>query len=57
VLNAALREILGTADVKQRFLDLGIQAAASTPQELGTRLKLDIEKWAQVIKAAGIQQQ
>ena len=57
VLNAALREILGTADVKQRFLDLGIQATASSPQDLGTRLKLDIDKWTQVIKAAGIQQQ
>ena len=56
VLNRALREILATADVKQRFLDLGIQATASSPQELGTRLKLDVDKWTQVIKAAGIKQ-
>ena len=43
--------------MKQRFLDLGIQATASSPQELGTRLKLDVDKWTQVIKAAGIQPQ
>jgi tripartite-type tricarboxylate transporter receptor subunit TctC len=57
VLNRALREILAAPDVKQSFLELGIQAAASSPQELGTRLKLDIDKWTQVIKTAGIQQQ
>ncbi len=57
VLNRALREILTSADVKKQFLDLGIQATASSPQELGTRLKLDIDKWGMVIKAAGIPQQ
>jgi tripartite-type tricarboxylate transporter receptor subunit TctC len=56
-INAALREILADADVKRRLLELGIEAKASTPQELSTRLKSDIDKWQDVIEKAGIQRQ
>src|SRR5262245_42766962 len=38
-LNAALREILADADVKRRLLELGIEAKASTPEEIEGRLK------------------
>jgi tripartite-type tricarboxylate transporter receptor subunit TctC len=54
-LNSALREIL--ADVRTRLLDLGIEAKASTPEELSDRLKSDIDKWGKVIEKAGIQRQ
>jgi tripartite-type tricarboxylate transporter receptor subunit TctC len=56
-INAALREILADADVKRRLLELGIEAKASTPQELSARLKSDIDKWQGVIEKAGIQKQ
>jgi tripartite-type tricarboxylate transporter receptor subunit TctC len=56
-LNAALGEILGQADVKKRLLELGIEARASTPEELSERLKSDIDKWQKVIGRAGIQKQ
>jgi tripartite-type tricarboxylate transporter receptor subunit TctC len=56
-LNGALRDILADADVKKRLLELGIEARASTPQELSARLKSDIEKWHDVIEKAGIQRQ
>ena len=56
-LNGALREILADADVKKRLIELGIEARASTPQEISTRLKSDIDKWQQVIEKAGIQKQ
>ena len=56
-LNAALRDILSEADVKQRLLELGIEAKAGTPQELSARLKSDIDKWQKVIDKAGIQKQ
>jgi tripartite-type tricarboxylate transporter receptor subunit TctC len=56
-LNDALREILADADVKKRMLDLGIEARASTPQEISDRLKADIEKWGKVIDKAGIPKQ
>ncbi len=56
-LNAALRDILADADVKKRLLELGIEAKASTPEEIEGRLKFDIDKWAKVIEKAGIQKQ
>jgi tripartite-type tricarboxylate transporter receptor subunit TctC len=52
-----LREILADADVKKRLIGLGIEAKASTPQEISARLKSDIDKWQKVIEKAGIQQQ
>jgi tripartite-type tricarboxylate transporter receptor subunit TctC len=56
-LNAALHEILADADVKKRLLELGIEAKASTPEEIERRLTSDIGKWAKVIDKAGIQKQ
>jgi tripartite-type tricarboxylate transporter receptor subunit TctC len=47
VLNAALREVLGAPDLKQRFLELGVEAKASSPEEMAARLRADIEKWSQ----------
>jgi tripartite-type tricarboxylate transporter receptor subunit TctC len=57
VLNDALREILADAEVKKKLIELGIEAKASTPEEISGRLKADIEKWGQVIDKAGIQKQ
>jgi tripartite-type tricarboxylate transporter receptor subunit TctC len=56
-INRALREILAIAEIKRQFADVGIEAAASSPEELGTRLKQDIGKWAKVIERAGIPKQ
>ena len=56
-LNSALQEILADLDLKKRLIDLGIEARASTPQELSDRLKSDIDKWAKVIEKAGIPKQ
>jgi tripartite-type tricarboxylate transporter receptor subunit TctC len=56
-LNGALRDILADADVKQRLIELGIEAKASTPQEISDRLKSDIDKWRAVIEKAGIPKQ
>jgi tripartite-type tricarboxylate transporter receptor subunit TctC len=56
-LNAALREVLDAPDLKKRALELGIEAKASTPEEIHQRLKDDIEKWAKVIERAGIEKQ
>ncbi len=41
-LNAGLREVLAMPDVKQKLLDLGIEAKASSPEELKARLVDDI---------------
>jgi tripartite-type tricarboxylate transporter receptor subunit TctC len=55
-LNAAIREVVGIPEVKERYAELGI-AKASSPEELKQRLQADIAKWAAVIERAGIPKQ
>jgi len=56
-VNKAVREILAEPEIRQRFSSLGIEARSSTPEELKSRLKSDIGKWAAVIERAGIPKQ
>jgi tripartite-type tricarboxylate transporter receptor subunit TctC len=53
-LNSALRDILADADLKKRLIALGIEAKASSPEEISARLKSDIDKWRKVIERAKI---
>jgi len=53
-LNTEVRKVLDTSDVRERFATQGVVAGGSTPEELGAILAAEIEKWAKVIKAAGI---
>jgi tripartite-type tricarboxylate transporter receptor subunit TctC len=55
LLNREIVAIVAMPDVKQRILDLGTEPRASTPEEIGTRLKDDIRKWSAVIERAGIE--
>jgi len=57
VLNKAIHEIVAIPELKQRYADLGIEAQASTPEQLKARLEADIKKWAAVIERAGIPKQ
>ncbi|HEY4370311.1 MAG TPA: tripartite tricarboxylate transporter substrate binding protein [Burkholderiales bacterium] len=53
-LNGELNKILRTADIKQKFAADGAEPSWGTPAELAAYLKTDSERWAGVIKAAGI---
>src|SRR5215470_10362504 len=57
LLNRAIREMVANPEVKQRYAELGIEAKASTPEELKARLTADIGKWAAVIERAGMPKQ
>jgi tripartite-type tricarboxylate transporter receptor subunit TctC len=54
-MGKAMHEVLAMPDVVEQFAKLGVQATASTPDELMGRLKSDIVKWGAVIEKAGIQ--
>jgi tripartite-type tricarboxylate transporter receptor subunit TctC len=53
-MNKAMREVLTMPEVKEQFAKVGVEAHASTPGELMTRLTVDIKKWNDVIDKAGI---
>ncbi len=57
LLNRHVNEIIASKEIRERFRQLGIEPKASTPNEMGLMLKHDMEKWAQVIKRAGIEKQ
>jgi tripartite-type tricarboxylate transporter receptor subunit TctC len=54
-LNRHVTTIVAQPDFRQRLIELGTEARASTPEDLGARLSADIDKWAAVIKQAGIE--
>lgn len=53
-MNKAMREVLGTPEMKAAFAKVGVEAHASSPAELEARLVGDIKKWNAVIDKAGI---
>jgi tripartite-type tricarboxylate transporter receptor subunit TctC len=40
--------------VKERLAKLGAQPIGSTPQQFDAKIREDYEKWAPIIKAAGM---
>ena len=57
LLYKSVHEILAEPEIKERFASLGIEAKASTADELKARLAGDVSKWAAVIERAGIPKQ
>ena len=53
-LQKALTEVLQENEVKQRFVDVGVQPVGSTPADFATFLKKEDAKWAEVIRKGGI---
>jgi tripartite-type tricarboxylate transporter receptor subunit TctC len=53
-MNKAMREVLGTPEMKAAFAKVGVEARASSPEELEARLVGDIKKWNDVIDKAKI---
>jgi putative tricarboxylic transport membrane protein len=53
-LNKAMHEVLAMPDLKAQFQKVGVEAHASTPEELKARLVGDIKKWDDVLLKAGI---
>jgi tripartite-type tricarboxylate transporter receptor subunit TctC len=47
-------QMVATPDVKERLESLGFVPVANTPQELGQRLKAEMEKWGKVVRDANI---
>lgn len=53
-LNEEIVRVLARPDMRERFLTTGNEAAPSTPAEFTTRIKAEREKWARVLKNAGV---
>ncbi|MBX9774928.1 MAG: tripartite tricarboxylate transporter substrate binding protein [Xanthobacteraceae bacterium] len=56
-MHADTAAILAEPAIKTRLEQVGVEVVASTPAELGARLKAETEQWGPIIKAAGIKTQ
>ena len=54
MLNRDTVKIIQAPDMKERLVTLGFEPVASTPDEFAERIKVEIETWRKVIRAAGI---
>ncbi|HSD43315.1 MAG TPA: tripartite tricarboxylate transporter substrate binding protein [Burkholderiales bacterium] len=53
-LNAEVRKVLSQPDVKEAWAKQGAVPMQMTPDEFGKFMAQDIEKWAKVVKSAGM---
>jgi tripartite-type tricarboxylate transporter receptor subunit TctC len=54
-LNIEILKALHAPDVTQLLLNQGLEVKTSTPQEFGAYMRSEYDKWAKVIRDAGIQ--
>ncbi len=54
-LSADIAKALAQADVRQRLMDVGAEAAPTTADQFGKLLSAEIAKWNRVVKTANIQ--
>jgi tripartite-type tricarboxylate transporter receptor subunit TctC len=54
-LNAAFMAALADQKAAETLLGAGIEPASSTPEELKAFVVSETEKWARIVKAAGIE--
>ena len=53
-LNGAINDAIGSDEVKQRFEQLNIETRQTTPDEFGSFVKAQVERWSKVVKEANI---
>jgi len=55
--HADIVRVMQDAGVKAKFADLGVEAVSSTPQQFAAFIKAEMDKYARLIKDAGIKAQ
>ena len=56
-LNTEINAVMAIPDVKQKLLELGVEARAGSPEALKQLLATDIDKWKRVVERAKIEKQ
>ena len=56
-LNAAVRKALEHPDTHRRFVELGGEPAATSPEDMRNFIAAEIEKWKKVVAARNIEKQ
>jgi tripartite-type tricarboxylate transporter receptor subunit TctC len=54
-LHKEIVSVMSTQDIRERFEKEGMAVIAGSPQEFGAYIRAETEKWARIVKRAGIQ--
>ena len=54
-LNGELRKIIDSPEIKAKLKNVGFEAFSSSPEELGSFIKVQLDKWGKMVADAGIQ--
>jgi tripartite-type tricarboxylate transporter receptor subunit TctC len=46
--------IIALPDVKEKFAAIGFEPIGTTPEEFAARIKVDVPRWAKIIREANI---
>jgi tripartite-type tricarboxylate transporter receptor subunit TctC len=57
LLHREIVKAVALPDIKERLTVLGFEPVANSPEEFARQIKVDIEKWGKVIRAANIKAQ
>ena len=52
--NNEVNRVIQLPEIKERFASAGIEASPGTPEDLLRQLKSEVERWAMVVKQAGV---
>ncbi len=52
-VNAEAVKALGSADIKERFMDLGAVPGPMSPEGFGEYIRAEISRWSEVVKVSG----
>ncbi len=53
-LNADIIKVLNLPDMRARLAELGLEPVGDTPEQFDATIRSEIDRWAKVVKAAGI---
>jgi len=53
-LNQSIVAVLNHPDVREKFLNVGVETVGSTPEQFAAVIKADMARMSKVIKEAGI---
>jgi tripartite-type tricarboxylate transporter receptor subunit TctC len=53
-VHADVVRVLRLPDVQERLAAQGFDSIGTTPEQFGDVLRVDVERWRQVVKAAGL---
>jgi len=53
-LSKSINDVVPNPDAQEKSRALGLELRGSTPEEMNSRMKADIEKWSELIKKANI---